>query len=313
MPAHPSRHRMVKPRRWRASVPLIVSAVIAVLGVSAVTYPSAASWVFALNQTQVIERYDESVNDAIPSAEEQLNQAHAYNSDLSSGAVLAANANVPQGEGTSGTSDYDYWSMLSTETGIMARIQIPAIDVDLPIYHGTSMPTLEQGVGHLQGTSLPVGGESTHSTLTAHRGLPEATLFTHLDQVEQGDTFSINTFGEILTYQVITTRVVAPEDTESLRQEAGRDLVTLVTCTPLGVNSHRILVTGERITPTPDEDITAATTPAAPPAFPWWLILYLTSLTLISLYLWWGGRVRAHQRPDHATAGQLPSPVAGDR
>ena len=128
--------------------------------------------------------------------------------------------------------------------GLMARIKIPVIGVDLPIYHGTAEETLKEGVGHLEGTALPVGGIGTRSVLTAHRGLATSELFTNLDKVQIGDTFTIEVFGEVLTYRVITIEVVAPEDSKALYPDSDRDLVTLVTCTPLGINSHRILVTG---------------------------------------------------------------------
>ncbi|WP_226531036.1 class C sortase [Microbacterium paraoxydans] len=281
---------MRRQRRWRPSPLLLLTAVVALAGATALVYSSAASWVFALNQTQVVDRYYTSINTAQPSAAEQLDEARRYNADLSAGAVLAANTTVPEGDGVSRNQLYDYWSMLSTSTGVMARIQIPKIDVDLPIYHGTSESTLQRGVGHLEGTSLPVGGESTHTVLTGHRGLAEARLFTDLDRLVIGDTFTVNTFGKVLTYKVVDTRVVEPDDTQALRQEEGRDLVTLVTCTPLGVNTHRILVTGERVTPTPDEDLESATGPSDAPGFPWWLVAYVIALTGIGWYVWRGGR-----------------------
>lgn len=284
------RHRMRRQRRRRPSPLLLLTAFVALAGATALVYSSAASWVFALNQTQVVERYDTSINTAQPSAAEQLDEARRYNADLSAGAILAANANVPEGAGVSRNDLYDYWSMLSTPTGVMARIQIPRIDVDLPIYHGTSENTLQRGIGHLEGTSLPVGGDGSHTVLTGHRGLAEARLFSDLDQLEIGDTFTVNTFGEVFTYQVVDTQVVEPDDTQALRQDEGRDLVTLVTCTPLGVNTHRILVTGERVTPTPDKDVESATGPAEAPGFPWWLVAYVIALVGISWYVWWGGR-----------------------
>ena len=138
-----------------------------------------------------------------------------------------------------------YWEMLNTNPdGIMARLSVPSIDVDLPIYHGTSDAVLEHGVGHLQGTSLPVGGVDTHSVLTAHTGLAKATLFSNLKDVEIGDTFTISVFGEVLTYEVVETQTILPAETGSLIIQGDRDIVTLVTCTPLGINTHRYLVTG---------------------------------------------------------------------
>ena len=171
------------------------------------------------------------------------------------------------------------------EAGIMGRIRIPSIDVDLPIYHGTSEETLLKGAGHLEGTSLPVGGDSTRTVITAHRGLPEATLFNNLDQVKEGDTFTLEVFGEVLTYRVFSTQVVEPQDSQAVLVEPGRDLATLITCTPLGVNSHRILVTGERIIPTPAADVDSAGQASELPRFPWWLPISIAVLLLIAVYL----------------------------
>lgn len=183
--------------------------------------------------------------------------------------------------------------------GLMARVKIPAIDVDLPIYHGTSDAVLLEGVGHLEGSSLPIGGPDTHAVLTAHRGLADAAMFTNLDRVKVGDTFTIEVFGEVLTYRVRETKVVAPEDADALRAVPGEDLVTLVTCTPLGINTHRILVTGERITPTPIEDIAAAGQAPDVPGFPWWAVGVLAAILVAEGYVWWSGfndaRVRMRQ------------------
>ncbi|MGO4534776.1 class C sortase [Leifsonia sp. 2MCAF36] len=262
---------------------------LAVLGSSTLTYSSAASWLSAYNQSLVISRYSEAIKKVEPSASEQLAEAHRYNKDLSAGAVLEANSHVPTGSGTSDHKTYDYWKLLDTPNRAMSRIQIPAIGVDLPIYHGTSDAALLEGAGHLQGTSLPVGGHSTHSVITAHRGLADATMFTDLDKVTQGDTFILTTFGQVFTYRIFDTRVVEPGDTATLRQEAGRDLVTLVTCTPLGINTHRILVTGRRILPTPPEDLDAAKNATATLQFPWWAVLYGSALVAVIVYVWRAG------------------------
>ncbi len=131
-------------------------------------------------------------------------------------------------------------------SGMMGYLEIPKIQVYLPIYHGTEDAVLAKGVGHLEGSSLPVGGDGTHAVLTGHRGLPSAALFTDLDQLEKGDTFTISVLGEELIYAVTEIQTVLPEETENLRIEGGEDQVTLVTCTPYGINTHRLLVTGTR-------------------------------------------------------------------
>ncbi|MFP3466791.1 class C sortase [Leifsonia sp. SIMBA_070] len=294
MPRYSPRHATFK-RRWRPNFLLVLTTVLALLGATVLTYSPAASWLSAYNQSLVIKHYADAIKKVKPTASEQLAEAHRYNSDLSAGAVLEANTNVPTGDGKSserGQKTYDYWKLLNTPNGAMSRIQIPKIGVDLPIYHGTSDAALLKGAGHLQGTSLPVGGTSTHSVITAHRGLADATMFTNLNQVKVGDRFTLTTFGEVITYQVFDTRVVEPEDTTRLRQEAGKDLVTLVTCTPLGINTHRILVTGKRILPTPPKDVDAAKNTDASLQFPWWAVIYLGALILIGVYTWWAGRTR---------------------
>lgn len=289
MPRDIPRHARPR-RRWRPSFLLVLIAILAIVGVTTLTYSPAASWLSAYNQSLVISRYSDAIKKVKPTASEQLAEAHRYNGDLSAGAVLEANAHVPIGNGTGARKTYDYWKMLDTSNGAMSRIQIPAIGVDLPIYHGTSDVALLKGAGHLQGTSLPVGGKSTHSVITAHRGLADATMFTDLDKVKKGDTFTLTTFGQVFTYQIFDTRVVEPEDTTTLRQEAGRDLVTLVTCTPLGINTHRILVTGKRILPTPPKDLNAAKKTQATLQFPWWAIIYGGALLLIVAYTAVAGR-----------------------
>lgn len=133
------------------------------------------------------------------------------------------------------------------EDGVMGSLEIPKIHVYLPIYHGTSAESLRRGVGHLEGSSFPIGGESTHSILTGHRGLPQAELFTDLDQLEEGDVFYIHILEETLAYEIYEIETVEPENVESLTIQEGRDLVTLVTCTPYGINSHRMLVHAQRI------------------------------------------------------------------
>lgn len=262
-----------------------------IAGVAAATilaYAPAAQWLSDYNQSLVISGHNATLQDADPGPAEQLAEARAYNEALSSGAILAAGANVPSSDAAD--TEFDYEKLLHSPTGVMARIQIPTINVDLPVYHGTDDATLLRGAGHLEGTSLPVGGEDTHSVITAHRGLPDATMFTDLDKVAVGDLFTVTTFGEVLTYRVIDARVVEPDATETLRQEAGRDLMTLVTCTPLGINTHRMLITGERTTPTPPEAITAALGDPDGQGFPWWAVAYLGALLAIGVYVWWAVR-----------------------
>ncbi len=286
-PAHAQAHR----RRWRLDRYALITAVTAVIGVLALSYPSAASWFAQVNQSQVIRGYLQQSQGPDVEHVQQLAAAREYNAALNSGAILEANTHVPTGDGLLSDDSLEYDRLLvANSSGLMARLQIPSIDVDLPIYHGSSDAVLMRGAGHLQGTSLPVGGESTRAVITAHRGLANARMFTDLDQLKIGDTFTFEVLGEVLSYRVVETQVVAPDDRASLRVVPGRDLATLVTCTPLGVNSHRILVTGERVYPTPQTDIDSATADPQVPRFPWWAVWAGSGIMVILLGLWWSGR-----------------------
>ena len=206
-------------------------------------YPIVSSIMQARYQSRAIATYDGEVEEKDDTEiQEMLEDAQYYNSML----YQSQGASIGDLD-TTVLSDDNYSSLLNQGTGAMASIEIPKIDVSLPIYHGTSDEVLQVGVGHQQGSSLPVGGESTRSVLTGHRGLPGSKLFTRLDEMEEGDLFFINVLGETLAYQVVEVEVVEPTDVEEvLHIESGRDLVTLVTCTPYGLNTHRLIVTGER-------------------------------------------------------------------
>ena len=289
------KHR--RPRAWRLSISALVTSIMAVVGMGLLTYPTAASWVAQYNQSKVTADYSAQVDSARPDAKTQIAQAHAYNEALSAGAVLEANNHVPTGAGSSKDSSLKYANILKANNeGLMARLKIPSISLDLPVYHGTADDTLLKGLGHLEGTSLPVGGEGTRSVITGHRGLAEATMFTNLDRVGNGDSLIIEVFGEVLTYRVISTKVVEPEETEALRVEEGKDLLTLVTCTPLGINTHRILLTGERIYPTPAADVAAAGKRPEVPTFPWWIVALSAGLVVVGLYLWRSGYAAARAK-----------------
>ena len=268
----------------------LIPSLLALAGMLLFLYPSISAWIVQYNQSQIIAHYEDSVKRADPSAQEQLSLARRYNDALSAGAVLQANSNVPTGDGTTEDASLDYNTILSVDSsGLMGRLKVPAADIDLPIYHGTDDETLLRGLGHLEGTSLPVGGQGQRTVVTGHRGLAEARMFTDLDKVQIGDTFTFEVFGEVLTYRVFDKKVVDPGETEALRSEPGRDLATLVTCTPLGINTHRILITGERVYPTPQRDIDAAGAPPDIPGFPWWAVGLLAGITLIVLYIWRSG------------------------
>lgn len=195
----------------------------------------------------------------------QREAAQQYNAMLSGAAITEGGASAPP---------LAYAQQL-TVGGAMAYVDIPKINVYLPVQHGTDADTLEKSVGHVVGTSLPVGGSSTHAVLSAHSGMANSKLFSDIDQLAAGDTFYIHVLGEVLAYQVDNIATVLPTDTSLLQIEDGKDYVTLVTCTPFGVNTHRLLVRGHRIPYTP-EQATAAT--AEKPAASSWTQHYLTGL-----------------------------------
>ena len=273
-------------------MPLAI-ALISLAGASLLLYPAAAAWFSSVEQSREIDSLTQGITDlGAETLRERLAEAREYNQNLSGGgAAVAANERLPLADDPRVEDAGQYRSMLRGDTeGLMARVKIPAINVDLPIYHGTSETVLEHGVGHLEGTALPVGGPSTHSVLTGHRGLATSELFTNLDRVAVGDTFTIEVFGDVLSYRVVETLVVDPADTESLLIQPGKDLLTLVTCTPLGINSHRILVTGERLAPTPQADLDAAGASPDVPGFPWWMLGAGGAAAAAGGYVWFSGR-----------------------
>ena len=201
--------------------------------------PMVGNYLNLIRQREEIAGYREAVEAAGAAERARLwEEAERYNGRLRSlGAPLAEYEEL--GEAYRAALDVD-------GTGILGYVGIPGIGVELPISHGTEEETLKRGAGHLEGTSLPVGGESTHAVLSAHRGLPGAKLFTELDRVKEGDLFTVTVLGRELVYEVDLICVVEPEEMEVLNVEEGKDYVTLMTCTPYGINSHRLLVRGKR-------------------------------------------------------------------
>jgi sortase A len=277
--------------RWQLPRTSLAIALVAILGAGILLFPTTVSWFSQYEQSQRIDDLTDDVADlGAATLQQRLDEARDYNAKITGGgANLLANERLPLADQPEQDGDYDT-ILRADKAGLMGRLRIPAISVDLPISHGTSNAVLEHGVGHLEGTAVPVGGASTHSVLTAHRGLATSELFTHLDRVQLDDTFTIEVFGEVLTYRVTDTRVVEPTDTQSLFPVDGKDLITLVTCTPLGVNSHRILVTGERVIPTPQSDLDAAGEHPEGPSFPWWALIAGGVLLTTTAYVWLSGR-----------------------
>ena len=215
---------------------------IILLGIVLLGYPFTANYLSKKNGSYEAKRYAENIKKI---SEEELQAeweaAIIYNENLS-----GSPAHDPFVEGSGMAMADNYYKVLDID-GSMGYITIPYIDVNLPIYHGTSDETLQRGIGHLEGSYLPVGGVGTHSVLTGHSGLPNAKLFTDLIELKEGETFYLHILEETLAYQIDQIIVVEPKDVEQLKKVQNKDYCTLVTCTPYGVNSHRLLIRGERI------------------------------------------------------------------
>lgn len=257
---------------------------VALLGLLVLLYPMTAHWFSQFNQSDLLGLYRVEIDQAtLEEREAILERAREYNTNLNAGAAFD-----PFTQGLSGTESEPYREYLrqleGVPTGVMGRVVIPEISVDMPIYHGTSEETLMKGVGHLYGTALPVGGEGTHSVLTAHSGLAEHRMFTDLPDLNIGDTFTVETYGEQVHYQIMEMTEVLPHETETLIPDSNRDLMTLITCTPIGVNTHRMLVTGERID-LPEQEAQYPMESEVP-GFPWWAVILGTALLAAVIYLW---------------------------
>lgn len=218
----------------------IILVTLLVVGLCLIGYPSFSDYWNSFHQSRAIMSYAETVANMDQDKYDALIQAaEDYNAALAKTGINWQMTDEQQ-------EKYD--SLLNFDgTGNMGYINIPKINVELPIYHGTSDSVLQTSIGHLEETSLPVGGESTHTVLSGHRGLPSAKLFTDLDQLQEGDTFTLNILNQTLTYEVDQIRIVEPTDLSDLQIVDGKDYCTLVTCTPYGINTHRLLVRGHRI------------------------------------------------------------------
>lgn len=226
-------------------LPMIVAGTIFIFGLSVLAYPFASQHWNERHQSEVCAVYEEQLaNTDDDTIHEELQAAQAYNQGLAQSALIVSDPFAQSDE--LGNAVYDDL-LNTTNNGIMAYLEIPSIEVNLPIYHGVESDALKKGIGHLPETSLPVGGESTHTVLCGHSGMSYAKLLTDLDQLKEGDMFYIHVYREKLAYMVDQIKVVLPTDTSDLQIVKGEDYVTLITCTPYGVNSHRLLVRGTRI------------------------------------------------------------------
>ena len=218
----------------------VILVLMLLAGLSLLLYPSVSDYWNSFHQSQAISQYSEKVKNLDKEMRKKIwEDAQSYNQRMK-----GQNKDYTLSE----EEKAEYESMLNVDSnGIMGYVEIPKINCSLPIYHGTTASVLQTAIGHLEWTSLPVGGESTHCVLSGHRGLPSAKLFTNLDKLNEGDIFMLRVMDEVLTYEVDQILIVEPQQVEALRIVEGKDYCTLVTCTPYGINSHRLLVRGHRI------------------------------------------------------------------
>ena len=294
--------RKVLRERFLTWLPLV----LVLVGVAVLLYPVMATQHNNDEQQRLAKMYTATVNSAGPdTVAKERASAETYNNNLESAPILdpwleSQRPDTPQYQAYLHEMDID---------PVMARIVIPSIHVSLPIYHGTDSRTLTEGVGHLFGTSLPIGGPSTHAVLTGHTGLSTATMFDNLNQLKKGDVFYVSSLGQTLKYEVNDITVVKPEETDSLRKVPGRDLITLITCTPYGVNSHRLLVTGERV-PMDPTAAAAEEAKALPAPMQTWMkaiivavVIILAVVVGILVRLWWTRRHRSRGAAGRAVKG----------
>lgn len=272
---------------------ILIFPILFLAGLSLLLYPLVSNEWNNYRQSKLISTYDEVVAQQTAAGtidyEVEKNQAFGYNEALKPYILPDSFANAAHSE----EADEGYMSCLNlTGDGMMGYVEVPKIHVKLPIFHTTDEEVLQTAAGHLEGSSLPVGGEGTHAVISAHRGLPSAALFTDLDRLSEGDCFLLYILDDVLCYKVDQISVVEPEDTSALAAEDGLDLVTLLTCTPYGVNSHRLLVRGHRVPYEEIEDEAVAASDFLGPSlhtnYVLWVVIGLsaTGLFIFLLYLY---------------------------
>ncbi|GAB2738001.1 class C sortase [Arthrobacter bambusae] len=292
-PKHDQPRRPRKALRGRTSIlrgridrRFVTMMVIAAIGLGLVLYPQAADWFSSISHNSKLSGYAQEVEQLEPSARTKvLDRAREYNSRIPTGQLrdpYSAHAPATALEGQL----KDYQSQLNVANDeVIGRFRYPSVKIDLPIFHGTSDDVLAKGVGHLYGSSLPVGGPGTHSVLTSHSGIPNAELFNPLHSSKTGDIFSTEVMDHTFLYRVNRIEVVKPDDISSLKITPGQDSITLITCTPIGVNSHRLLVHASRIADLP-KDAPEQKTLAGRQAnigFPFWIVYFIGGL--LTFYL----------------------------
>lgn len=272
-----------KQRRAASTARILVPVVLVLVGLLVLAYPVVATQWNNRQQEKVAEEYANLDNQM--SQEERdtaLAAARDYNSRLQGGPVLDPWLDRIARE----TDAYKEYESVLNQSQAMARLVVPTAKINLAVYHGTDEKTLQQGVGHLFGSALPVGGEGTHAVLTGHSGLANATLFDNLRDVKQGDPIYVQTSGEKLKYEVDQIKVVLPYEVDDLKPVAGQDYLTLITCTPYGINSHRLLVRGHRVEM--DASDVKAMDEASGAKWQWWMTAMLAAVAIVAaILLWW--------------------------
>lgn len=222
---------------------LILSVVCLLVGIAVLFYPALNNVIFVFQQNKVIDRYNERINSLnSEDISDMKNEAKNYNDALSK---AASSDDIDMSDAVSGNLSYSQIMSMNNEQ--IGYLVIPKISLNQPIFHSTSDEVLEKGIGHMENTSFPIGGDSTHSVLSGHSGIPGMMLFTDLEDVEIGDKFYIKALDETIAYQIDQIKTVLPNDVSDIQIEEGEDYVTLLTCTPYGVNTHRLLVRGTRV------------------------------------------------------------------
>lgn len=262
---------------------LVLPAIVVIVGLLVMLYPVVSTAWNNKNASRIAQEYAQLEKDIPQETRDTLwENAHAYNEHRTTGPILDPwLSRVPEN-----SADYAEYLDQLHETDAMARFIFPEIDVDLPLFHGTKEDTLQRGLGHLYGSDLPVGGEGTHSVITGHTGLSNSTMFDHLDKAQEGDAFYVQVAGHRLKYVVDQVKVVLPTETDDLRQVAGKDYITLITCTPYGINSHRLLVRGRQVPLPAEESEVFDKTHGA--GWQWWMFALLAAVIILgSAFAWW--------------------------
>ena len=263
-----------RPRR-KLAMPIALQ-VLAMIGIGALLYSSAADWFATLGHNAEVSGYTEAVERLDgPAREAELAVARDYNAYLPQG--MLRDPYTGQSDVRERDAAYEAYEQVLrvSDNGVIGNLSYPRLGIGLPVYHGTSEEVLRKGIGHLYGSSLPVGGPSTHSVLTSHSGLLNASLFTPLPGAKIGDTFTVQVLGETHYYEVDQIETVLPEQTEGLRIVDGQDYVTLITCTPTGINSHRLLVRGVRVADPGGSARQAVAGDGRTAGFPWWAVGFI--------------------------------------